>query len=79
MRKEFKVTRSSVESRLTSNVPSSLLELLREAERVRQNGARTPAEKIDIYHETAEACRSAGEFGLQQSIWIEERSLFRQI
>jgi hypothetical protein len=34
-----------------------ILELLKEAERV---GSKTPKEKIDIYHETAEACRSVG-------------------
>lgn len=34
--------------------------LIKEAERIRQSSSRNPKDKIDIYHETAEACRSVG-------------------
>jgi tetratricopeptide (TPR) repeat protein len=37
-----------------------IAELLKEAERIRHAGSRNPKEKIDIYHEAAEACRSVG-------------------
>jgi tetratricopeptide (TPR) repeat protein len=39
-----------------------IAELLKEAERVRHTGSRNFKEKIDIYHEAAEACRSLGTF-----------------
>ncbi|UJR28918.1 hypothetical protein I4U23_010136 [Adineta vaga] len=39
-----------------------LQKLLKEAERIRHATGRNPREKIDIYNETAEACRSAGKF-----------------
>ncbi|CAF0740183.1 unnamed protein product [Adineta steineri] len=36
--------------------------LLKEAERIRHANSRNPKDKIDIYHETAEACRSVGKY-----------------
>ncbi|CAF0761948.1 unnamed protein product [Adineta steineri] len=36
--------------------------LLKEAERIRHANSRNPKDKIDIYHEVAEACRSVGKY-----------------
>ncbi|CAF2157926.1 unnamed protein product [Rotaria magnacalcarata] len=36
--------------------------LIKEAERIQHSVSRNPKEKIDIYHETAEACRSIGKY-----------------
>ena len=59
MTNEFKVTISSC---FRSEIRFFGLELLKEAERVRHAGSKNPKEKIDIYHETAEACRSVGKY-----------------
>lgn len=64
MRREFRVIFNRFDEAFSSNLMISRssfhLELIREAERVRQSSSRNPKEKIDIYHEAAEACRSAG-------------------
>lgn len=40
----------------------SSIESIKEAERIQYNGSKNVKEKIDIYHEAAEACRSIGKF-----------------
>lgn len=60
MKKEFRVRNLSNMKNEFKLVFFWILELLKEAERVRQTGSRNFKEKIDIYHETAEACRSVG-------------------
>ena len=58
MKNEFKVNIAFFLKKQKN--PFSFVELLKEAERVRQTSSRNPKERIDIYHETAEACRSVG-------------------
>ncbi|CAF4073803.1 unnamed protein product [Rotaria sp. Silwood2] len=41
---------------------SSTMKLLKEADRIYHAGSRNPKEKIDVYHEAAEACRSIGKY-----------------
>jgi len=59
MKKEFKVM--SIKN-FQVKLFFCIAELLKEAERIRHAGSRNPKEKIDIYHEAAEACRSVGNF-----------------
>lgn len=44
------------------SIVSFHLELIKEAERIRLSNLKNPKDKIDIYHEAADACRSVGKF-----------------
>jgi hypothetical protein len=57
MKNEFKVR---IYEFINCKINFCIIELIKEAERVRQTGSRNFKEKIYIYHEAAEACRSLG-------------------
>ena len=66
---ERKIQSSSSSFRKESLLSVYTIELLKKADRIRQNSSTyNSKEKIDIYHQTAEAYRSIGNYFFHEKI-----------